>query len=63
MRQLVHYIQRSREVIYFDETSTHVWDKKRRVWQNKNKPVIASLNPDRGARVTIFGALTPSQER
>ena len=63
IRQLVHYIQKGREVFYFDETSTHVWDKKRRVWQNKDVPVRATLNPYRGRGVTIFGALSSLTER
>jgi len=41
-----------------DETTTNLWDMRKRIWQHKKDKIICKLPSSRGSNVTIFGALS-----
>ena len=49
-----------REIIYIDETSTNLWEFKRKIWQPRNTvlPMSYILPKTRGSNVTVIGAIT-----
>ena len=36
LKNLVHHIQKNREIVFFYETTTNMWDLRRKIWQPKN---------------------------
>ena len=36
LKNLVHHIKKNREILFFDETTTNMWDLRRKIWQPKN---------------------------
>ena len=37
--KLVDFMRAGREIIYFDETSTHLWQQQRKIWMPKADPI------------------------
>ena len=51
-------MQRSFEIIYIDETSSHLWDHKGKVWQPNDDSVHIYRAATRGHSVTIIAGLS-----
>ena len=49
-----------REIIYIYETSTNLWEFKKKIWQPRNTvlPMSYILPKTRGSNVTVIGAIT-----
>jgi len=58
IKTLMGQLNHGKEVLYFDETTTNLWDMRGRVWQRQNEKIICKLPSSRGTSVTIFGALS-----
>ena len=50
-------MQEGKDIIYLDETSTHMWEKRSRIWMPKENPIYLRLKKDRGCSRTIIGAI------
>jgi hypothetical protein len=50
-------------VYYFDETSTHLWEKRQRAWQYSADPMRIKLPPERGTSITVLGAISSHSKR
>ena len=46
--QHIDWLRRNKEVIYFDETSVHLWQQKMKVWRTSAYPMNCYLNKIRG---------------
>ena len=57
IRKIMNYMQAGRDMIYLDETSTHMWEKRSRVWMPKDNPIYLRLKRDRGHSRTVIGAI------
>jgi hypothetical protein len=47
-----------KQIIYFDESSTHLWEKLSKVWMSSSDPINLTLNKERGHSMTILGAIS-----
>ena len=56
-------MKQGREVWFCDETSTHMWQKKSRIWRNPDEPYHLTLNKQRGASITIIGVISSMRPR
>ena len=56
--QLTTYMQRGFEIIYIDETSSHLWDQKGKVWQPNDDSIFIHRPSTRGHSVTIIAGLS-----
>ena len=52
------------EIIYIDETTTHLWEFKKKIWQPRHAtiPMTYELPKDRGSSITIIGAITSQRD-
>ena len=57
LRNLMSLMKQGKQIIYTDETSTHMWEKKTRVWMPRDNPINMRLHEDRGKSRTITGAI------
>lgn len=55
--ELVRLLKDGKMVAFFDETSTHCWEKLSKVWSSRDCPLTLSLRKDRGRSVTVMGAI------
>ena len=55
---LARYIHEGRDIIYFDETTSNIWDKRTKVWQYPKDPSKYTIPAIRGSGVTIFGSIS-----
>ena len=55
---LTKHLMDGREVICMDETSTCLWERKRKVWQPRGIPIKQVLSKTRGQSITILGAIS-----
>jgi len=51
-------LKEEREMIYFDESSFHLWIKRPRIWRPVNIPMPCYLQQGRGTSFTILGAIS-----
>ena len=58
LNKLLRYMREDRQIIYMDETSTHLWEKMKSFWMPKNALIDVSLNKDRGKSITIIGGIS-----
>ena len=49
------------EVVYIDETSTHLWDLRGKVWQHIDDPLTIIRNSNRGKGITVYGAMSSTR--
>jgi transposase len=56
--QLVEYLRAGKEVVFIDETSVCVWDRRIRTWMYRDDPLPFELPQDRGHSVTVVGAIS-----
>ena len=56
---------RNKEIIYIDETSTNLWEKRAKLWQPKDKslPMVIQKTRDMGSNVTIIGGISLKMEK
>jgi hypothetical protein len=45
-------------VVYIDETSTHLWEKRLKVWHTPRDPIVFKLPSNRGQSCTVVGAIS-----
>ena len=43
LRTLMRYMREEWQIIFLDETSTHMWEKRSRVWMPRDNPIIMRL--------------------
>ena len=43
IRQLMDYMQAGKSIVYIDETSTHMWEKRSKIWMPKEDPIYLRL--------------------
>jgi hypothetical protein len=56
--QLIEKLRINIEVIYIDETSTHLWEKRLKVWHTPCDPIVFKLPSNRGQSHTVIGAIS-----
>ena len=63
--RLLPYIRDQREILFFDETSTHLWDKPLRVWRpiDKRASFHTHLPDSRGKGITVMGFISSKHDR
>ena len=57
-RELLKYLHEGKQIIYMDETSTHLWEKMQSFRMPKEDPINVRLNKARGKSIIIFGAIS-----
>jgi hypothetical protein len=57
IRELMDYMQAGKSIVYIDETSTHLWEKRSKIWMPRNDPIYLRLQQERGYSRTIIGAI------
>ena len=62
---LAQYVEQNKEIIYIDETSTHLWEIKKKIWQPRHAtiPMTYDLPKERGSNVTVIGAITSKSDK
>ncbi len=60
---IVDYYRRNLEIIYIDECSTHLWEKKNRVWVPRMNNVNIKLPTSRKESVTVIGAISSHNDK
>lgn len=58
--KLLGHMRARRQIVYLDETSTHMWEKRSRVWMPRANPIYLRLQQDRGQSRTVIGAICKS---
>ena len=58
LRALLKLKRQGTQIIYMDETSTHLWEKLSSVWMPKNELIDVTLNKDRGKSITVIGGIS-----
>ena len=53
-------MKKNREIIFIDETSTNMWDLRKRIWQPKDSrlPLVVQRANTKEKNVTIIGAVS-----
>ena len=52
------YYTDGREIMYFDEASTHLWETRSSIWQPKDDNIRVAIPASRGSGVTMMGAVS-----
>jgi hypothetical protein len=60
--QLVNYLMEEKEVVYIDETSVSVWDRRVRTWMYRENPIPHVLAKERGHSITVLGAISTKRD-
>jgi transposase len=55
--RLAELVRRGEPLVYFDESSFHMWLRRSRTWMLPEHPVPLVLNQLRGENVTVYGAI------
>jgi hypothetical protein len=61
--KIVEYYYRGLEIIYIDECSTHLWEKKNKVWVPRAGNVNIKLPTSRKESVTVIGAISSKSDK
>ena len=56
--KLLNHMRAGRQIIYMDETSTHLWEKMKSFWMPKEELIDVTLNKERGKSITIIGGIS-----
>lgn len=56
--KLLRHMHEKRQIIYMDETSTHLWEKMKSFWMPSKELIDVRLNRERGKSVTIIGGIS-----
>ena len=54
----VRLLKEEKELVYFDESSFHLWMKRPKLWRPANIPMHCHLQQDRGESFTVLGAIS-----
>jgi transposase len=57
LKKLLTRMREKKQIMYMDETSSHLWEKISSVWMPKDEFIQFRLNKDRGKSMTIIGAI------
>ena len=63
LRKLLVHMHAKRQIIYMDETSTHLWEKMKSFWMPKDDLIDVKLNKERGKSITIIGGISNQWDR
>ncbi len=55
-----HYLN-EKEILFFDEASTHLWEFQSRIWQSMDNPIRIPIAKSRGTGLQILGALSSKE--
>jgi len=58
----VHWLEDDRDILYFDESSCNLWQKKLKVWRPVDAPLPCYLQPQQGGNVTMLGAVSTKSD-
>lgn len=47
-----------KDIIYFDETTANIWEKRTRTWQYPHDPIVQRIPNTRGGGLTVYGAIS-----
>jgi transposase len=50
--------KRGVELIFIDECSTHLWERRTKAWMKKTSPLYQRIAPQRGKSVSVLGAIS-----
>ena len=50
-------MEKKRPILYADETSTHMWERRIRCWTKSDSPLKVTIPAKRGKSQTIYGAI------
>jgi hypothetical protein len=56
-------MQMDREIIYFDEATTNLWQQKAKIWLNPKDPSKILLSKSRGVGITVLGAISNKYDK
>ena len=63
IRNLVDRLRDDREIIYLDETSTNLWQMRKKLWMHPDNPMKVPIPADKGKNITIIGAITTKSDQ
>ena len=63
LHKLLRHMRDERQIIFMDETSTHLWEKLKSFWMPKDDLIDVRLNRDRGSSITIIGGISTHFDR
>ena len=58
LEKLLNHMRNGKQIIYMDETSTHLWEKMKSFWMPKDALIDVTLNKERGKSITIIGGIS-----
>ena len=61
--QHVSWLEDERDILYFDESSCNLWQKRLKVWRTVDAPLPCYLQPQQGGNVTMLGAVSTKSDR
>ena len=56
--ELAGYMKAEKSIVYFDETTSNIWEKRTRFWQDRLKPIVQRIPNSRGIGRTVYGSIT-----
>jgi len=58
--KLAKLLKRKKDIVFIDESSTDLWDKRGKIWQPKDSilPMVIQKSRDRGKSITIIGGIS-----
>jgi len=56
--KITEYFLAGREIMFFDESSTHLWETRSKIWQPKDDKLRVAIPSSRGSGVTILGTVS-----
>ena len=59
----LEWLKAGREVIYQDESSLNLWQKRLKIWRPVNVPLMCYMQKDRGKNFTMIGAISTHSDR
>ena len=63
VKSLAQEMYNGMDVVYFDETTMHLWQKNVKTWHRPEKPIKIRLSQQRSHSVTVFGAIVTNSNR
>ena len=60
--QITDLFLQGKEIMYFDECSTHLWETRGKIWQPKDDKIRIAIPSSRGSGVTLLGTVSNKDE-
>lgn len=60
--QITDFFIEGREIMYFDESSTHLWETRGKIWQPKDDKICVAIPSSRGSGVTLLATVSNKDE-